>query len=105
MAWALLFMAAALEVVWAIALKSSEGFTHAWPSAIGVVAAIASFVLLALALRSLPVGTAYAIWVGIGAAGVVAAGIAVFGEDASPLRIAAVALIVLGVIGLHLLDG
>ncbi|NEE04426.1 DMT family transporter [Phytoactinopolyspora halotolerans] len=103
MAWIVLIAAALLETVWAIALKKSDGFSHVWPSTIGIAAAVTSFVLLALALRSLPVGTAYAVWVGLGAAGVVAAGIAVFGDDASLLRIGAVALILIGVVGLRVL--
>ncbi|WP_223838627.1 DMT family transporter [Nocardiopsis deserti] len=104
-AWLLLGAAAALEVVWALALKESHGFTRPWPGALAVGGAAASFGLLALALRDLPVGTGYAVWVGLGAAGVVLAGITFLGEDASPLRILFVALILTGVAGLHVLDG
>jgi quaternary ammonium compound-resistance protein SugE len=103
--WALLLAAAALEVVWALALKESHGFSRLWPSALAVGAAAASFTLLSLALRDLPVGTAYAVWVGLGAAGVVLAGIAFLGEAVGPLRIGFVVLILAGVAGLHLVEG
>lgn len=76
-----------LEIVWAIALKHTGGFTRFWPSVIGVSAAVASFFMLSSALKSLPVGTAYAVWVGIGALGVAIAGIVALGESASPLRL------------------
>ncbi|NUO76164.1 MAG: multidrug efflux SMR transporter [Lysobacter sp.] len=104
MAWALLVGAGLLEIVWAIALKQSEGFARSWPSAIGLGAAIASFALLALALKWLPVGTAYAVWVGIGTVGVAIAGIVAFGEPASAARLLCLALIVGGVIGLKLVN-
>ncbi|MGW8531562.1 DMT family transporter [Nocardiopsis sp. NPDC055824] len=103
--WALLLAAAALEVVWALAMKESHGFSRLWPSALAVGAAATSFTLLSLALRDLPVGTAYAVWVGLGAAGVVLAGIALLGEAVSPLRIGFVVLILVGVAGLHLVEG
>ncbi|MEU4738944.1 multidrug efflux SMR transporter [Actinosynnema sp. NPDC023658] len=102
MAWVLLIGAALLEVVWATALGRSEGFTRPWPTTIGIVGAVASFVLLTIAMRDLPVGTAYAVWVGLGAVGVVLLGIIVSGESASPLRLACLALIVVGVVGLKL---
>ncbi|MFJ6670769.1 DMT family transporter [Actinosynnema sp. NPDC091369] len=101
MAWVLLLGAALLEAVWATALGRSDGFTRPWPSVIGIAAAVVSFVLLTIAMRDLPVGTAYAVWVGLGAVGVVLVGIAA-GESASPLRLACLALIVLGVVGLKL---
>ncbi|MFL1380251.1 MULTISPECIES: DMT family transporter [unclassified Nocardiopsis] len=104
LAWALLATAAALEVVWALAMKESQGFTRLWPSVLTVAAAAVSFGLLSLALRELPVGTAYAAWVGLGATGVVLAGITLLGESASPLRIGCVLLILGGVVGLHLLE-
>ncbi|MEU0488231.1 multidrug efflux SMR transporter [Nocardiopsis sp. NPDC006139] len=104
LAWALLTAAAALEVVWALAMKESQGFTRLWPSVLTVGAAAVSFGLLSLALRELPVGTAYAAWVGLGATGVVLAGITLLGESAGPLRIGCVLLILAGVVGLHLLD-
>lgn len=103
MHWTLLFVAAAFEIVWASGLKSTAGFTRLWPS-IGVgTAMIASMGLLALAARGLPIGTAYAVWTGIGAAGTAVAGIAFFHESASPARLACLALIVGGVVGLKLL--
>jgi quaternary ammonium compound-resistance protein SugE len=105
MAWTMLFGAGLLEIVWAIALKHTGGFTRFWPSAIGVTAAVASFVMLSIALKSLPVGTAYAVWVGIGALGVVLAGIVMLGESASPLRMAFLALILIGIIGLKMVEG
>lgn len=102
MAWLLLICAAALEIVWATAMDRSDGFTRLWPTLVGVSGAIVSFVLLALALRDLPVGTAYAVWVGLGAVGVALFGILVLGESTSLLRLACLALIVLGVVGLKL---
>ncbi|TQM82216.1 quaternary ammonium compound-resistance protein SugE [Saccharothrix saharensis] len=101
MAWVLLLGAALLEAVWATALGRSDGFTRPWPTVIGIAAAAASFVMLAIAMRDLPVGTAYAVWVGLGAVGVVLVGITA-GESASPPRLACLALIVLGVAGLKL---
>lgn len=104
MAWALLIAASVLEVVWATALKQADGFTRPWPSAVGLTAAAASFALLAAALKSLPVGTAYAVWVGIGMLGVAVAGIVAFGEPATGLRLAFLGLIVIGVIGLRFVE-
>lgn len=105
MAWIMLIGAGLLEVVWALALKQAGGFTRPWPSVIGVASAVASFALLALALRTLPVGTAYAVWVGIGALGVALAGILALGESAAPARLAGLALILAGVVCLKLVDG
>jgi quaternary ammonium compound-resistance protein SugE len=99
-AWIVLIAAGALEVVWAIALKHAEGLTRLWPSVVGLTAAWVSFALLALALKSLPVGTAYAVWVGIGATGVALAGIIALGEPVTAARLASIALIVIGVAGL-----
>lgn len=104
MAWILLFAAALLEIVWAIALKQADGFTRFWPSAIGLVTAWVSFVLLTLALKRLPVGTAYAVWVGLGALGVALAGIVALGESASAARLGALGLILAGVVGLKLVE-
>ena len=104
MAWLLLVAAGILEIVWAIALKHTGGFTRFWPSMIGVGAAIVSFVMLSAALKTLPVGTAYAVWVGIGALGVALAGILMLGECASPLRLAFLALILVGIIGLKAVE-
>jgi len=103
MHWTMLFFAAALEIVWAAGLKYTEGFTRLWPS-VGVGAAMAgSMFLLALAARGLPIGTAYAVWTGIGAAGTAIAGIILFHESASALRLVCIALIVTGVLGLKFL--
>ena len=104
MSWLLLTGAGLLEIVWAIALKQAGGFTRFWPSLIGIVSAIISFVMLSLALKQLPVGTAYAVWVGIGALGVAIAGIVALGESASPMRLSLLALILIGVIGLKLVE-
>ncbi len=104
MAWTLLVGAGLLEIVWAMALKHAGGFTRFWPSAIGTAAAVASFVMLAAALKALPVGTACAVRVGIGALGVAAAGILFLGEAASPLRLGFLALILVGVVGLKLVE-
>lgn len=105
MAWVYLMVAGLLEVVWATALKSTDGFTRFWPSVLALSTALASFVLLAMALRSLPVGTGYAIWVGIGAVGTVAFGILVYGEPATPARLFFLALILVGIAGLKLSEG
>lgn len=101
-AWSLLFAASALEVVWATALKSSNGFARPWPSLLCISAATASFALLSYALRTLPLSVGYAVWVGLGAAGAAMAGFAVFGESLSLSRVACIGLIVLGVAGLKL---
>lgn len=100
MAWIMLTVAGLLEVAWALGLKASQGFTRPLISLFTIITMAASFYLLAQAMRGLPVGTAYAIWVGIGAIGTVLLGILWFGESASPLRLASVMLIVLGLVGL-----
>jgi len=102
MAWALLVLAGLFEIGWAIGLKYTEGFTRPWPTAWTVLAMIASIVLLAIAVRTLPIGTAYAVWTGIGAAGTVILGIVLFAEPATALRLFFVALIVGGIVGLKL---
>jgi quaternary ammonium compound-resistance protein SugE len=104
MAWVILLAAAALEVTWALALKEADGFTRAAPAALGVVTAVGSLALLVIALRDLPVGTAYAVWTGLGAVGVALAGIVLFGESASVERLACLALVFAGVAGLRWLD-
>lgn len=102
MPWVLLFIAGLLEMGWAIGLKYTEGFTRFWPS-VGTVAAMTlSIVLLGLAMRTLPVGTAYAVWTGIGAVGTVILGIVLFAEPATAARLACVSLIVAGILGLKL---
>lgn len=103
MAWTLLIGAGVLEIVWAIALKNAEGFTLLWPSVVGITAAWASFGLLTFALRTLPVGTVYAVWTGIGIVGAVV-GILAEGESSSLARLAMLALILAGIIGLKQVD-
>ena len=102
MAWALLFLAGLLEVAWAVGLKYTDGFTRPWPTAATVAAMIGSVVLLALAVRTLPLGTAYAVWTGIGTAGAVLLGIVLFQEPATLARLFFVGLIVAGIVGLKL---
>ena len=102
MAWIILIIAGLLEVCWAIGLKYTEGFTRLWPSVGTVAAMTASFVLLGWAMRTLPVGTAYAVWTGIGAVGTVLLGIVLFGEPATVARLACVGLVVAGILGLKL---
>ena len=98
MAWVYLLVAGLLEVVWAFSMKQSHGFTRLVPSAITLVTMIASFGLLAVAMRSLPLGTAYTIWTGIGAVGAFLVGITVLGEQVSAMRIGAAVLIVSGLV-------
>ena len=102
MAWVYLLIAGLLEVGWAIGLKYTEGFSRLVPTIGTVGAMIASFAFLGLALRELPLGTAYAVWTGIGTAGTVALGILLFNEPAEPLRLGCIALIVAGVVGLRI---
>jgi quaternary ammonium compound-resistance protein SugE len=102
MSWFLLLIAGLLEVAWAAGLKSSDGFTRLWPSVFTAVTALGSFGLLAMAMRQLPLGTAYAVWTGIGAVGAFIFGIVAMGETVSVARIASAALIVLGLVGLKL---
>ena len=102
MAWLMLIVAGSFEVVWAIGLKYAEGFTKFWPSVMTIVAMLVSIVLLGLAMKSLPVGTSYAVWVGVGAVGTAILGIVLLGESASAGRLASLALIVAGIVGLKL---
>ena len=105
MAWIYLLLAGLFEVVWAIGLKYTEGFTRLWPT-LGTLAAMAvSIVLLATAVKTLPIGTAYAIWTGIGAVGAAALGIVLFGDPATWPRLLCVALILVGIAGLKLTAG
>ena len=102
MPWIILVLAGLFEIGWAIGLKYTEGFTRLWPS-VGTIAAMAvSLGLLGIAMKSLPVGTAYAIWVGVGAVGTVILGIVLFDEPVNALRIGSVALIIAGLVGLKL---
>lgn len=98
MAWLILMLAGLLEVVWAVAMKVSDGFSRPMPTAVTVVATLASFGLLAAAMRSLPLGTAYPVWTGIGAVGAFAYGVAFLGEPASGPRLFAAVLIVSGLV-------
>ncbi|KMO41178.1 molecular chaperone [Methylobacterium variabile] len=102
MAWILLLVAGLLEVGWAIGLKYTDGFTRLVPSLVTGLSMVASLALLGLALRTLPVGTAYAIWTGIGTVGTALLGIALFGEPATAARLGCIGLIVLGILGLKL---
>lgn len=105
MAWLILITAGLLEPVWAAALKYSQGLTRFWPSVLGITTSLVSLLLLTVSLRSLSMGTAYAVWVGLGVCGVAIAGIVVFGESASPLRLCFLALVLGGIVGLKLVEG
>ncbi len=100
--WLALLGAGLLEVAWALGLKYSDGFTRFWPSALTLIAIALSFTLMAMALRSLPFGTAYAVWTGIGAAGSIIVGMLIFSEPTDPVRILCLTLIVAGMVGLKL---
>ena len=102
MVWLSLFAAGLFEIVWAIGLKYTDGFTRLWPTVGTVAAMVVSLGLLGIAMKSLPVGTAYAIWVGVGAVGTVILGIVLFDEPVNALRIGSVVLIVAGLVGLKL---
>jgi len=102
MSWALLITAGLFEIGWAVGLKYTEGFTRLWPSVGTVLAMIISLALLGIAIRTLPVGTAYAIWVGVGAVGTAIVGIVLLGESANVLRLVSLGLIVAGIVGLKL---
>lgn len=101
-AWLLLVVAGLFETAWAIGLKYADGFTRPWPSALTVVALAASMVLLALAVRVLPIGTAYAVWVGIGALGAAALGVVLFQEPLTPARAGFLLLLLVSIVGLRL---
>lgn len=101
-AWIMLGLAGLAEIGWVIGLKYSEGFTRIWWSSFTVVSLLISMVLLGLAVKTLPIGTAYAVWTGIGAVGAAIAGLMLFGEGANAVRLACIALIVAGVVGLKL---
>ena len=102
MAWILLLIAGLLEVGWAIGLKYTEGFTKVWPSVFTLAAMTASVVLLGIAMKSLPVGTSYAVWVGVGAVGTAILGMVLFGESANAGRLVSLGLIVAGIVGLKI---
>jgi len=98
MPWIQLLAAGFLEIIWATAMKQSHGFTRMWPTAVMLVGMVASFSLLALAMRSLPLGTAYAVWTGIGAVGSFLVGMALLGDPVTPMRIFAASLILSGIV-------
>ena len=102
MAWVLLVVAGLLEVGWAIGLKYTQGFTRPWPSVFTLTAMVLSVVLLGIAMKSLPVGTSYAVWVGVGAVGTAVLGMVLFGEPATAGRLVSLGLIVAGIVGLKL---
>lgn len=104
MAWAILFTAGLLEIGWAIGLKYTEGFSRLVPSVLTLAAMAGSILLLGLALKTLPIGTAYAVWTGIGAVGTAALGIILLGEPATAMRLASIGLIVSGIVGLKLVS-
>jgi quaternary ammonium compound-resistance protein SugE len=101
-AWHALLLAGLFEIAWAVGLKYSDGFTRLWPSLGTVVAIGLSFVMMSLSLKSIPFGTAYAIWTGTGAAGAILVGMVLFGESADALRVVCLTLIVIGIVGLRL---
>lgn len=105
MAWVFLLLAGVLEVVWAFLMKASDGFTRPWPTVGTIGFMIVSFGLLSLAMKTLPLGTAYAIWTGIGAVGAFAVGVVVLGEPLSLMRIGGVSLVVAGLVVLKLSSG
>lgn len=102
MSWGILFLAGIFEIFWAVGLKYSEGFTKLLPSFVTIITMIISFYLLSISLKTLPLGTAYAVWVGIGTVGTVIAGIILFGESMDLLRIISIIFILLGIIGLKI---
>ena len=104
MAWVYLLIAGLTEIAWAIGLKQTQGWTRLWPSVITAALMIVSFAFLSLALKTLPIGTAYAVWTGIGAAGTAIVGIYFFGESRDALRIVCIGLIIAGVAGLRVVS-
>ena len=104
MAWFILFIAGLLEISWAVGLKYTEGFTRLWPTVFTAAALVASMFLLGLAVRTLPLGTAYAVWTGIGTVGTALLGIILFGEPATAARLGCIGLIVTGILGLRLVS-
>lgn len=105
MSWIILVLAGLSEIGWAVGLKYTEGFTKPVPTIATVASMVVSLGLLGIALRDLPIGTAYAVWVGVGAVGTAIAGILLFGDSTAPLRIASLALIALGIVGLKVAGG
>ncbi len=105
MAWLVLCVAGLVEVAWAVGLKYTAGFTRLWPSALTVAGGLTSFFLLAQAARTIPIGTAYAVWTGIGAVGTAALGMLLFDEPRDAVRLACIGLVVIGAVGLKLASG
>lgn len=103
MSWVILFIAGLFEIGWAIGLKYTDGFTRLWPTIGTAIALVISMVLLGIAAKSLPIGTAYAVWTGIGAVGTVICGILLFGEPVTAARLACLGLIVFGIFGLKVI--
>ena len=104
MAWIILVVAGLLEIGWAVGLKYTDGFTRLWPTIATIGAMVVSMGLLGLAVRTLPVGTAYAVWTGIGTVGTVLLGILLLGESSTPLRLLFIGMIVAGIMGLKLVE-
>ena len=100
MSWTILFLAGIFEIFWAVGLKYSDGFTKLFPTIFTIITMIISFYLLSLALKNLPIGTAYAVWVGIGTVGTVIAGIMLFGESMTLIRVISILFILIGIVGL-----
>lgn len=105
MSWTLLLLASLFEIVWAVGLEYTDGFSELVPTVATVVAAVTSMVLLARAVRTLPIGTAYAVWTGIGAVGTATLGIVLFDEPATGARLGCISVIVAGIVGLHAVSG
>ncbi len=104
MAWLSVFIAGVFEMVWAVGLKYSDGFSRLWPSVLTIGAMMISFWLLSYALKTLPVGTTYAVWTGIGAAGTALLGMLLFGESRDAARLVCIGLIIAGILGLRLVE-
>jgi quaternary ammonium compound-resistance protein SugE len=102
MTWIILILAGILEIGWAVGLKYTDGFTRPWPTVGTIAAMVLSLALLGIAMKSLPLGTAYAVWVGVGVVGTALLGIFLFAESAGPVKIASIVLIIAGIIGLKL---
>ncbi len=104
MAWLSVFIAGVFEIVWAIGMKYSDGFSRLWPSVITITGMLISFFLLSYAMKTLPVGTTYAVWTGIGAVGTAIMGMLLFGESREAVRLLCIALIIAGILGLQLVE-
>jgi len=104
LAWATLFLAGLLEIGWAVGLKYTEGFTRLWPTVLTAASMVVSLLLLGIAVRSLPIGTAYAVWTGIGTVGTAILGLYLFGEPATVVRLGCIGLIIAGIVGLKFLS-